>query len=99
MKPAFSKAPVHIELAPSPPRKKIKEIVVGEAEVDTQDDIENILHSMKKMEVDEENEEISDDEKVPDRLKSMLKIKGLDIKENKFIKVGGGGKCGQAVKS
>ena len=74
MKPAINKAPVHIELAPSPPRKKIKEIVVGETEVYIQEDIENILHSMKKIEVDEENEEISEYEKVPDRLKSMLKI-------------------------
>ena len=93
MKPIIKKAPVTIELVSSPPHKKIKETEEGESDVDMQD-IENILQSIKIMKVDDKIEEIMEEEKIPERLKSMLKIKGLDIKENKLIRVSGGGKCG-----
>ena len=93
MRPVIKKAPVTIELVSSPPHKKIKETEEGESDVDMQD-IENILHNINITEANDKNQEISEEEKIPGRLKSMLKIKGLDINEHKLIGVGGGGKCG-----
>ena len=49
---------------------------------------------MKSMDVDEYNDDIKEDEKIPQRLNSVLKMKGLDIHEHKLVRVGGGGKCG-----
>ena len=94
MKPVINNAPITIELVPSPPRKKVKETANKEADKTIQDDLENIVSSMKDMEVDENNDEIKEEEKIPQRLKGVLKMKGLDINEHKLVRVGGGGKCG-----
>ena len=56
--------------------------------------IEKVSNTMKEKETLNQDTEISEDEVIPERFKKMLLLKGLDIKEHKLIRVGGGGKCG-----
>ena len=53
----LKKTPVTIELAPSLPRNYIKEKDNKETYISIEDDIEKILQNIKRMEVDDNNEE------------------------------------------
>ena len=90
----LKKTPVTIELALSLPRNYIKEKDNKETDISIEDDIEKILQNIKRMEVDDNNEDRSENEKKLVRLKSVLKIKGLDMNQHKLVRVVGGGQCG-----
>ena len=103
MKIVSNKTIVTNETAPSPPHKKIKD-TEDEA---VENEIEKILDSMEKMEVDEKIEEsktgnkipiqifeIKEEEMIPPRFSKMLRFKGIDITEHKLGRVSGGGRCG-----
>ena len=58
--------------------------------------VEIVMQKIEDLKVCEENKEIpiKEEDKIPDRLSEMLQFKGLDIKNNRVRRVGGGGKCG-----
>ena len=74
----------------TPPPKKQRDIE-KEGEVE----FEKVIKQIEELQVVEENYiSIKEEDKIPARLTKMLEFKGLDIKDNRVRRVGGGGKCG-----
>ena len=95
MRPVVNQASIVNEKVLSPPHKRIRDTHIEVIQTDFH--IEEVLDSMKNMEVDEKFQELKLDEIIPDRLANLLQMKGLNIKEHKLQQVGGGGRCGATV--
>ena len=81
-----------ISASVTPPRKKTKEI-----EPDIEPEIERVLTEMENLNVEDirgVDKEMREEDKIPERLKGMLKIKGVCINDYMLRRVGGGGQCG-----
>ena len=75
----------------SPPYKKIKET----EEFEMGGDIKMVLNAMKGMEVDEKLDiDVKEEERIPEKLRAILKMKGISLSDHKVRHVGGGGRCG-----
>ena len=91
MKVVVNAARTNIEPIKSPPRKKLKDTESDKIE----EELDNIVNKIKAMDVDDLIiEPMKEEEVIPEQLRNMFKIKGVDISEHKIKRVGGGGKCG-----
>ena len=83
----------HKELSESvtPPPKKRKDQINN-----IENEVELVVKQIEEMGVEEKviNNNNSKGEEVPKRLENMLRIGGLNIANNKLVRVGGGGLCG-----